>query len=51
MLEHLVHSEPEGGVSPSLPQEGGGADLLGGGDDLTKLTWPLTKGVIRVWPL
>ena len=50
MLEHLVHSEPEGGVSPSLTKEGGGADLLGGGDYLTKLTGPLTKGVIRIWP-
>ena len=50
MLEHLVHSEPEGGVGPSLPQEAGWADLLGRGDDLTELARSLAKGVIGVRP-
>ena len=50
MLEHLVHSEPEGGVRPPLPQEAGWTDLLGRGDDLTKLSGSLTEGVIGVGP-
>ncbi len=51
MLEHLVHSEPEGGVRPPLAKEAGWTDLLGRGDDLTKLAGSLTESVIGVGPL